>query len=77
MARSIFADLQKMRAQEDPGKIPAGAMPRTIDVILRNEAVEVGKPGDVCDFIGYLCALPEVFSMIKPGEKTQISVRSN
>lgn len=36
MARCTFADFQKIRVQEDPTKIPPGAMPRSIDVILRN-----------------------------------------
>lgn len=34
--RSEFSDFQKLRVQEDPGKIPPGAMPRSIDVILRD-----------------------------------------
>lgn len=34
--KSDFADLQKLRVQEDPTKIPPGAMPRSIDVVIRN-----------------------------------------
>jgi DNA replication licensing factor MCM6 len=37
MSKSEFADFQKIRVQEDPTKIPPGAMPRSIDVVLRNE----------------------------------------
>ena len=58
IARSEFSDFQKLRVQEDPGKIPPGAMPRSIDVILRDENVEKAQPGDICKFIGYLCVLP-------------------
>jgi DNA replication licensing factor MCM6 len=36
MSKCLFADFQKIRVQEDPTKIPPGAMPRSIDVILRN-----------------------------------------
>lgn len=36
MGKCTFADFQKLRVQEDPTKIPPGAMPRSIDVILRN-----------------------------------------
>ena len=36
LAKSTFADFQKIRVQEDPTKIPPGAMPRSMDVILRN-----------------------------------------
>ncbi|MCB0367916.1 MAG: hypothetical protein KDD45_00395 [Bdellovibrionales bacterium] len=62
--------------QEDPTKIPPGAMPRSIDVVLRNEFTEKGQPGDICEVIGYLCVLPELSSMLKPGEKTQLTTRS-
>ena len=77
MSRSTFADFQKIRVQEDPTRIPPGAMPRSIDVIIRNEFTEKGQPGDICDIVGYLCVLPELSSMIKPGEKTQLTTRTN
>lgn len=77
MSRCTFADFQKIRVQEDPTKIPPGAMPRSIDVILRNEFTERGQPGDICEIIGYLCVQPELSSMLKPGEKTQLTTRSN
>lgn len=77
LAKSQFADFQKIRVQEDPTKIPPGAMPRSIDVILRNDNTEKGQPGDICDIIGYLCVLPELSSMLKPGERTQMMTRSN
>jgi DNA replication licensing factor MCM6 len=48
MSKCTFADFQKIRVQEDPTKIPPGAMPRSIDVILRNEFTERGQPGDIC-----------------------------
>jgi len=43
---SVFTDWQKLRVQEHSGDIPAGSMPRSIDVILRNEIVDTAKPGD-------------------------------
>ena len=76
MSQCEFADFQKIRMQEDPTKIPPGAMPRSIDVILRNDFTEKGQPGDICEIIGYLCVLPELSSMLKPGEKTQLTTRS-
>ncbi len=36
MGKCTFVDFQKIRVQEDPTQIPPGAMPRSIDVILRN-----------------------------------------
>ena len=43
---SVFIDWQKLRVQEHSGDIPAGSMPRSIDVILRGEIVDTAKPGD-------------------------------
>lgn len=68
---STFADWQKLRVQENSNDIPAGSMPRSIDVILRNSMVESCKPGDKCILIGSLIVLPDVTSLLKPGEKIQ------
>jgi len=74
-SKSEFADFQKIRVQEEPTNIPPGAMPRSIEVILRNDTCERGQAGDVCNFVGYLCVAPDISSMLKPGEKTQVSTR--
>lgn len=68
---SVFADWQKLRVQESPQDIPPGSMPRSIDVILRNELVEVSKPGDKCIFTGCLMVVPDIIALSKPGEKIQ------
>jgi DNA replication licensing factor MCM6 len=39
-----FTDWQKLRVQENANDIPAGSMPRSIDIIVRNEQVEKGQP---------------------------------
>lgn len=62
--------------QEDPTKIPSGSMPRSIDVTLRNEFTEKGQAGDICEIIGYLCVQPEIASMLKPGESTQLNSKN-
>ena len=51
-------------------------MPRSSDVIIRNDNTEKGQPGDICRFVGYLCVMPEVASMIKPGQKITVNTRS-
>lgn len=43
---STFSDWQKVRVQENSSDIPTGSMPRSIDVVLRNEIVDSAKPGD-------------------------------
>ena len=44
-------------------------MPRSIDVILRNELCEKVKPGDKANFVGTLLVVPDVVAMSKVGEK--------
>jgi DNA replication licensing factor MCM6 len=72
---SIFGDWQKLRVQENASDIPTGGMPRSVDIILRNDAVDQAKPGDRCVFVGSLIVVPDVVSLLKPGEKSQVSTR--
>jgi DNA replication licensing factor MCM6 len=44
-----FTDWQKIRVQENSNDIPAGSMPRSIDVILRNEQCERAQPVPSCN----------------------------
>ena len=75
---SVFTDWQKVRVQEYSADIPAGSMPRSIDVILRNEIVDTAKPGEKCIFTGTLIVVPDVISLIKPGEKnTQVALKND
>ena len=71
----MFNDFQKLRVQENPSEIPPGNMPRSIDVILRNEIVEFAKPGDKCFFYGTLTFIPSVISYMKPGDLTNATKR--
>lgn len=48
-------------------------MPRSIDVVLRNELCEAAKPGDKCIFVGVLTVIPDIFSLTKPGEKNVVT----
>ena len=41
---SQFTDWQKVKVQENSNDIPAGSMPRSIDVVLRNDQVEKAQP---------------------------------
>jgi len=49
---SRFIDWQRVRVQENASEIPAGSMPRTLDVILRGDVVERAKAGDKSIFTG-------------------------
>lgn len=44
--KSTFIDWQRIRVQENASEIPAGSMPRTVDVIVRNDQVEKAMAGD-------------------------------
>jgi DNA replication licensing factor MCM6 len=70
---SIYVDWQKVRIQELDSDLPTGATPRSIEVILRNELVEKAQPGDRAVIIGTLIVVPDAYSMIKPGEKYEIT----
>lgn len=76
VAKSQFIDWQKCRIQENSNEIPTGSMPRTLDVILRGEAVEKAKPGDKCKFTGTEIVIPDVSQLGLPGIKAQ-SIREN
>ncbi len=58
--RSRFVDFQKVRVQEIQSELPRGCIPRSLDVVVRAEAVESAQPGDRCDFVGTLIVVPDV-----------------
>ncbi|PVU95145.1 hypothetical protein BB561_002034 [Smittium simulii] len=70
--QSIFADWQKVKVQEKSNEIPPGAVPRTLDIILRHEMVEQVKPGDTAIFTGCVIVVPDVGQMgITKGVETR------
>lgn len=48
-------------------------MPRSIDVILRGEIVDLPKPGDKAVFTGKLVVVPDIVQLQKPGERVTSS----
>lgn len=42
----MFVDFQKVRIQETQAELPRGAIPRSMEVILRAEMVEFVQAGD-------------------------------
>ncbi|XP_075067399.1 maternal DNA replication licensing factor mcm6 isoform X2 [Mixophyes fleayi] len=61
--KSRFVDFQKVRIQETQAELPRGAIPRSVEVILRAEAVESAMAGDRCDFTGTLIVVPDVSAL--------------
>ncbi|KFM28495.1 Maternal DNA replication licensing factor mcm6 [Auxenochlorella protothecoides] len=63
MDESQFVDWQKVKVQENPDEVPAGSLPRTMEVILRNDQVESVRPGDKACFTGCLVVVPDVAAL--------------
>ncbi len=59
-AGSVYLDWQKLRLQELSADIPAGSMPRSIDVITRGDTVDRAKPGDSAIFSGTIVVVPDI-----------------
>ncbi|KAJ3262196.1 MCM DNA helicase complex subunit mcm6 [Chytriomyces hyalinus] len=62
--QSRFADWQKIRIQENANEVPSGAMPRSIDVIVRNEVVDKAKAGDSVIIFGTPIVVPDIGQLI-------------
>lgn len=62
MNESLFDDWQRAKLQENTSEIPAGSMPRSLDLILRNSLVERVKPGDQIVATGTLIVVPDAFA---------------
>ncbi|ODM91352.1 Zygotic DNA replication licensing factor mcm6-A [Orchesella cincta] len=57
-SKSKFVDFQKIRIQETQAELPRGSIPRSLEVVVRAECVELAQAGDRCDFTGTLmCAI--------------------
>uniref|UniRef100_T2MDE1 DNA replication licensing factor MCM6 n=1 Tax=Hydra vulgaris TaxID=6087 RepID=T2MDE1_HYDVU len=69
--KSRFVDFQKVRIQETQSELPHGCIPRSVEVILRAEAVEHAQAGDKCDFTGTLIVVPDVAQINMPGSKAE------
>ncbi len=70
---STFTDWQKLRVQENSTDVPPGCMPRSMDVIVRNEMVERCKAGDSVVFVGSLVVIPDASALARAGEAPQSS----
>ncbi|PPR89447.1 hypothetical protein GOBAR_AA31243 [Gossypium barbadense] len=68
---SKFADWQRVRVQETSKEIPAGSLPRSLDVILRHEIVELARAGDAVVFTGTVVVIPDILALASPGERAE------
>lgn len=56
--KSTFIDWQKIVVQEKPEEVPGGQIPRSIEIILTGDIVDVARPGDRVIVIGTLRVAP-------------------
>ncbi|GLU08578.1 hypothetical protein SLE2022_254840 [Rubroshorea leprosula] len=68
---SKFTDWQRVRMQETSKEIPAGSLPRSLDVILRHEIVEQARAGDTVIFTGTVVVIPDILALASPGERAE------
>ncbi|CAL1580068.1 unnamed protein product [Knipowitschia caucasica] len=73
--KSKFVDFQKVRIQETQAELPRGSIPRSLEIVLRAEAVETAQAGDRCDFTGSLIVVPDVSQLATQGVRAETSTR--
>ncbi|XP_031415647.1 MCM6 minichromosome maintenance deficient 6, like [Clupea harengus] len=73
--KSRFVDFQKVRIQETQAELPRGCIPRSVEIVLRAEAVETAQAGDRCDFTGTLIVVPDVSALAMSGTRAETETR--
>ncbi|XP_056452765.1 MCM6 minichromosome maintenance deficient 6, like isoform X1 [Gadus macrocephalus] len=73
--KSRFVDFQKVRIQETQAELPRGSIPRSVEVVLRAEAVETAQAGDHSDFTGTLIVVPDVSALASAAVRSETSSR--
>ncbi|HYB92928.1 MAG TPA: minichromosome maintenance protein MCM [archaeon] len=58
--QSSFINLQEIRIQERPEDLPPGQLPRSIDIKLLDDLVDIARPGDRVSVTGIVRAQQEV-----------------
>lgn len=67
----VFGDFQKIRIQESAQDAGVGAIPRSIEVLVRNSLVDQVYAGDEVVVSGCLIAVPTMPALLKRGEASK------
>jgi len=68
-----WGDWQRLKVQELDCEIPIGCLPRSIDVIVRDEITDMCQPGDKVLITGCLFAVPDVATIMRPQESKEVT----
>ncbi len=63
--KSELIDWQKIVLQERPEEVPPGQLPRSIEVVLHDDLVDVARPGDRVTIVGIVRVQPDSLSKRK------------
>lgn len=70
LTESDFSNWQRIHVQESTEEVPNGCLPRSMDVIVRNELCEQIKPGATHIFTGHLVVVPDIIAAKIPNQKS-------
>ncbi|XVF19290.1 hypothetical protein REPUB_Repub11eG0097500 [Reevesia pubescens] len=62
---------------ETSKNIHAGSLPRSLDVILRHEIVELARSGDTVIFTGTVVVIPDILALASPGERAECRLEAS
>jgi len=63
--KSTLIDWQKIVLQERPEEVPSGQLPRSIEIVLHDDIVDLARPGDRVSVVGIVRVQPDSISKKK------------
>ena len=52
MEQTVYRNYQKITLQEAPGRVPAGRLPRSKNIILLHDLIDIARPGEEIEMTG-------------------------
>ncbi len=59
LEKSNLTDWQKVVLQERPEEVPSGQLPRSLEIVLKEELVDTTRPGDRINIVGIVRVRPD------------------
>ena len=70
-SRNGWMPMHHLQTRRGGAQVPPGSLPRTMDVIMRNDVVESVRAGDKMVFTGSLVVVPDISAVTAPGERLE------